>query len=157
MCLSRLGLPPSGIQSYHQGPTARFVPTCPIQERKNSAIFHCFHAYSALEDSKGAEEAVRMAIVAPIVEKVISAHSIAGVRPGANGLTISGPLGPPFSEPFSLCCARTSLDLWTSSPCARAKTRVITLLCQCSVSCSFLLCATSAWHASPTRLLIPFL
>mmetsp|Transcript_36950 Transcript_36950/g.104270 ORF Transcript_36950/g.104270 Transcript_36950/m.104270 type:complete len:768 (-) Transcript_36950:202-2505(-) len=57
-----------------------------LQNRKNAAIFHCFHAYSALGDSSGAEETVRAAIVAPMVKRVVAAHSSSGPRPGGDML-----------------------------------------------------------------------
>mmetsp|Transcript_37562 Transcript_37562/g.67287 ORF Transcript_37562/g.67287 Transcript_37562/m.67287 type:complete len:536 (-) Transcript_37562:11-1618(-) len=72
-----------------------------LKERSNSSIFHCFHAYSSLGNSAGAEAAVATTMVAPLAEKVVAAHSASGPRQGAD--TLSAVLGALADELHSEC------------------------------------------------------
>jgi len=57
-----------------------------LQARSNSSLFHCLHAYSSLGNSTGAEAAVAAGLVAPLVARVVAAHSSTGPRQGADTL-----------------------------------------------------------------------
>uniref|UniRef100_A0A061S4J7 Conserved oligomeric Golgi complex subunit 2 n=1 Tax=Tetraselmis sp. GSL018 TaxID=582737 RepID=A0A061S4J7_9CHLO len=54
-----------------------------LKEANQSAVFHCLHGYSALGDSAGAEETIRLHSVAPLVQSVVASHTSAGPRAGS--------------------------------------------------------------------------
>ena len=55
-----------------------------LREREGSVLYHCLRAYASLDDTRGAEEAFREAVVAPLVAAVLPALPAKGAVPGGD-------------------------------------------------------------------------
>lgn len=46
-----------------------------LERRDETVIYHCLRAYAAIDNTSGAEEVFRSAVVAPFVQKIVSSSS----------------------------------------------------------------------------------
>lgn len=58
-----------------------------LERRDEMVIYHCLRAYSSIDNTAGAEEAFRSAVVAPFVQSVIPLSPEKRVVGGSNALT----------------------------------------------------------------------
>ena len=58
-----------------------------LRTRNAAATNHALHAYAAIGDPAGAEAAVRSAVVAPVVARVLESHKAVGPTAGTDTLS----------------------------------------------------------------------